>query len=92
MFNFAEFEYFLAVSVPFFFRFCHSLVSDRQIHGLRTPGEEIAFTAQPKIQSQSQIFRYSQVKIFEPLIGLPKNLEGHYLGPLPNTTKRAGVL
>ena len=29
-------------------------------HGLRTPREEIAFTAQPKIQSQSQIFRYSR--------------------------------
>jgi hypothetical protein len=27
-------------------------------HGLRTPGEEIAFTAQPKIKSQSQIYRY----------------------------------
>ena len=27
-------------------------------HGLRTPIEEIAFTAQPKINSQSQIFRY----------------------------------
>ena len=27
-------------------------------HGLRTPREEIAFTAWPKIQSQSQIFRY----------------------------------
>ena len=26
-------------------------------HGLRTPREEIAFTARPKIQSQSQIFR-----------------------------------
>ena len=31
---------------------------DIQEHGLRTPGEEIAFTARPKIQSQSQIFRY----------------------------------
>ena len=29
-------------------------------HGLRTPGEEIAFTARPKIKSQSQIFSYSQ--------------------------------
>ena len=27
-------------------------------HGLRTPREEIAFNARPKIQSQSQIFRY----------------------------------
>ena len=28
-------------------------------HGLRTPRKEIAFTAPPKIQSQSQIFRCS---------------------------------
>ena len=28
--------------------------------GLRTPGEEIAFTARPKIKSQSQIFRYGR--------------------------------
>ena len=28
------------------------------MHGLQTPREEIAFTARPKIQSQSQIFRY----------------------------------
>ena len=27
-------------------------------HGLRTPGEEIAFNARPKIHSHSQIFRY----------------------------------
>ena len=33
--------------------FLHSAV-----HGLRTPREDIAFTARPKIQSQSQIFRY----------------------------------
>ena len=32
-------------------------------HRLRTPREEIAFTAPPKIQSQSQIFRFS-VSIF----------------------------
>ena len=35
-------------------------------HGLRTPREEIAFTAQPKIQSQSQIFRYGRS-----IFGLP---------------------
>ena len=29
-------------------------------HGLRTPGEEIAFTARPKIHSYSQIFRYGR--------------------------------
>ena len=28
------------------------------MHGLRTPREEIAFTARPKIHSHSQIFRY----------------------------------
>ena len=30
------------------------------VHGLRTPREEIAFTARPKINSYSQIFRYGQ--------------------------------
>ena len=29
-------------------------------HGLRTLGEEITFTARPKINSQSQMFRYGQ--------------------------------
>ena len=29
-------------------------------HGLRTPGEEVAFTARPKFKSQSQIFRYGR--------------------------------
>ena len=29
-------------------------------HGLRTPREDIAFTARPKILSQSQIFRYGR--------------------------------
>ena len=29
-------------------------------HELRTPGEEIAFTARPKIKAQSQIFRYGR--------------------------------
>ena len=29
-------------------------------HGLRTPSEEIPFTAQPKINSHSQIFWYGQ--------------------------------
>ena len=31
-----------------------------QTHELRTPREEIAFTAWPKIQSKSQIFKYSR--------------------------------
>ena len=30
------------------------------MHGQRTPREKIVFTARPKIQSQSQIFRYGQ--------------------------------
>ena len=30
------------------------------VHGLRTPREEIAFTARPKIQFQSQNFRYGR--------------------------------
>ena len=34
--------------------------SNNSQHGLQTPREEIAFTARPKIQSQSQIFRYDQ--------------------------------
>ena len=29
-------------------------------HGLRTPSEEIAFTARPKIKSKSQILRYGR--------------------------------
>ena len=33
---------------------------DHTNHGLRTHREEIAFTARPKIQSQSQIFRYGR--------------------------------
>ena len=33
---------------------------DQPAHGLRTPGEEIALTARPKIKSQSQIFWYGQ--------------------------------
>ena len=35
-------------------------------HGLRTPREELAFTARPKIQSQSKIFRYSQSIFYLP--------------------------
>ena len=29
-------------------------------HGLRTPGEKIAFTARPQIKSQSRIYRYGR--------------------------------
>ena len=35
-------------------------------HGLRTPREEIAFTARPKIHSHSQIFRYGRSIFFLP--------------------------
>ena len=35
-------------------------INNRLIQGLQTPREEIAFTARPKIQSQSQIFRYGR--------------------------------
>ena len=35
------------------------IISCYLIHGLRTPGEEIAFTARP-IHSHTQIFRYSE--------------------------------
>ena len=41
--------------------FSETQVSEKlllQTHGLRTPGDEIAFTARPKINSHSQIFRY----------------------------------
>ena len=31
--------------------------ANMRLQGLRTPGEEIAFTARPKVKSQSQIFR-----------------------------------
>jgi hypothetical protein len=41
-------------------RYRFKRIRDPRIHGLRTPREEIAFTARPKIQSQSQIFRYGQ--------------------------------
>ena len=35
-------------------------MSNTWFHGLRTPREEIAFTARPKIHSHSQVFRYGQ--------------------------------
>ena len=35
-----------------------SSIKYKRNHGLRTPREEIAFTARPKIHSHSQIFRY----------------------------------
>ena len=39
---------------------------DNLDHGLRTPREVIAFTARPKIQSQSQIFRYGRSIFYLP--------------------------
>ena len=35
-------------------------------HGLQTTSEEIAFTALPKIDSHSQIFRYDQSILYLP--------------------------
>ena len=53
-------------------------------HGLRTPGEEIAFTAWPKIKSQSQIHRYDrrigpkfQVSSIFAFIGCPQSVSAH---------------
>ena len=40
------------------FKFFLALLTNDARHGLRTPREEIAFTARPKIHSHSQIFRY----------------------------------
>ena len=56
---------FLYIILQFFFfiLFCNfhqHLQGNKLRHGLRTPREEIAFTARPKIQSQSQIFRYGR--------------------------------
>jgi hypothetical protein len=39
---------------------CSTCVRKYLTHGLRTPSEDISFTARPKIQSQSQIIRYGQ--------------------------------
>ena len=43
-------------------QFClfYQFQSNYLFNGLRTPSEEIAFTARPKINLQSQIFRYSR--------------------------------
>ena len=43
-----------------------SILFNKQVHGLRTPREEIALTAQPKIQSQPQIFWYGRSIFFLP--------------------------
>ena len=40
----------------------HAILCMGAAHGLRTPGKEIAFTAQPKINSHSQIFRCGRSK------------------------------
>ena len=44
----------------------HFSIVKRGSHGLRTPRDKIAFTARPKIQSQSQIFRYGRSIFFLP--------------------------
>ena len=48
---------------PFFYSYSDPLCLLHGLwHGLRTPREEIAFTARLKIQSQSQIFMYGRSK------------------------------
>ena len=47
-----------SISLHCAFIHIHSMWFDHYIHGLRRPRDKIAFTAWPKIQSQSQIFRY----------------------------------
>ena len=47
-----------------FLPYCSSMcyLLDCNSHGLRTPGEEIAFTARPKIKFKSQMFRHGRSK------------------------------
>ena len=68
--------------LPHYAYFCSYLCSDKEVvvcekklvaffsfgwaQGLRTPGEEIAFTARPKIKSQSQIYRYGRSIFYLP--------------------------
>ena len=54
------FENFLGYSKYIFFNLKAFNCLFRPKHGLRTPREEIAFTARPKIHSHSQIFRYGR--------------------------------
>ena len=58
----------LFVSRCFFKLQCAKLVQKCRAHGhgLRTPGEEIAFPARPEIKSQSQIFRYGRSILYLP--------------------------
>ena len=49
----------LGVRSPWYWAFFYLQYFNGHAHGLRTPREEIAFTARPKIHSHSQIFRYS---------------------------------
>ena len=51
---------FILLRVSIFKTLVSTFYQDQNIlhHGLRTPREEIAFTARPKIHSHSQIFRY----------------------------------
>ena len=49
-----------ALTLPIIFAYAADDASDLRDHGLRTPREEIAFTAKPKIKSQFQIFRYGR--------------------------------
>jgi hypothetical protein len=49
----------LLILLPLRVIYFYSLYRVALRHGLRTPREEIAFTARPKIHSHSQIFRYA---------------------------------
>ena len=51
-----------ALLFPFVYNLLPNLMSNcnHYVHGLRTPREEIAFTAMPKINSHSQAFRYGR--------------------------------
>ena len=51
------FDRFLGIRLESFYTFA---INYFMTHGLRTPGEEIAFTARRKIKSQPQIYRYGR--------------------------------
>ena len=66
-------------------------MGDQVVHGLRTPGEEIAFTERPKIHSHSQIFRQAeeyfvchigpnfQISLIYAFIGCPQSVAILYM-------------
>ena len=59
----SPFRFFIVSGFPYLFLiklYLNHYSASTKNHGLRTPREEIAFTERPKIQSQSQSFRYGQ--------------------------------